>query len=215
MGPVFIKDLAGAGHDYYIFCDHLGTPLAYKNTTTGQIYVNPASPWGESLANAPTRGSPYTNQNFERPPDAIFPTVPLGLAGHLHDADTGLIYMHHRYYDPQLGHFLNPDFRAPDIYDPSTFTEPYAYASGNPMMFWDPDGLKVNKGGIKDRERVISFLEELAKLTGLELDRVSVEGYFNVGFVKSTADENSLWIDDKGDVGVGVKKESGSSFFYG
>ncbi len=142
MGPAFIKDLTGAGHDYYIFCDHLGTPLAYKNTATGQIYVNPVSPWGESLANAPTRGSPYTNQNFALPPDAVFPTAPLGLAGHLHDADTGLIYMHHRYYDPQLGHFLNPDFRAPDLYDPSTFTEPYAYAAGNPMMFWDPDGLK-------------------------------------------------------------------------
>ncbi len=156
LGPAFIKDLTGAGHDYYIFCDHLGTPLAYKNAHSGTIYLNPQSPWGESLANAPTRGSPYTNQNFALPPDAVFPTVPLGLSGHLGDADTGLIYMHHRYYDPQLGHFLNPDFRAPDIYDPSTFTEPYAYAAGNPMMFWDPDGLAVIiwKGNKADQVKI-------------------------------------------------------------
>nr|WP_243436152.1 RHS repeat-associated core domain-containing protein [Acanthopleuribacter pedis] len=151
LGPAFIKDLTGAGMDYHIFTDHLGTPLAYKNTNTGTIYINPRSPWGESLANTPARGSPYTTQNFSLPPDPIFPTIPLGLSGHLEDRDTGLTYMHHRYYDPRLGHFLNPDFRAPDIYDPSTFTEPYAFAAGNPIMFWDPNGL-ISTGDFLETE---------------------------------------------------------------
>jgi RHS repeat-associated protein len=64
----------------------------------------------------------------------------MGLSGHQRDPN-GLVYMHNRYYSPLLGHFLTPDFRAPDIYDPTTFTEPYAYAAGNPFAFWDPDGL--------------------------------------------------------------------------
>jgi RHS repeat-associated protein len=67
----------------------------------------------------------------------------MGLAGHLYDTDTGLVQMHHRYYSPRLGHFLTPDYRTPNIYDPSTFTEPYAYAAGNPMLYWDPDGLAI------------------------------------------------------------------------
>nr|WP_279382541.1 RHS repeat-associated core domain-containing protein [Acanthopleuribacter pedis] len=141
-GPAFIKDLTGADMDYYIFTDHLGTPLAYKNANTGRVYINPQSPWGDSLANAPTRGSPYTGQNFTLPPDPLFPTSPLGLSGHFKDLDTGLIYMHHRFYSPALGHFLNPDFRAPDIYDPTTFTEPYAFAGGDPVLFMDGNGLE-------------------------------------------------------------------------
>ncbi|MBO1323522.1 RHS repeat domain-containing protein, partial [Acanthopleuribacter pedis] len=167
LGPAFIKDLTGAGMDYHIFTDHLGTPLAYKNANTGTIYINPRSPWGESLANTPTRGSPYTTQNFSLPPDPIFPTTPLGLSGHLEDADTGLTYMHHRFYDPQLGHFLNPDFRAPDIYDPATFTEPYAYAAGNPVLFWDLTGLAIVQGNLTQEERQL-LLMELRKITGYD-----------------------------------------------
>ena len=162
LGPAFLRDLTGSGHSYYIFCDHLGTPLAYKNTETEEIYITPHSPWGERLANDPTRGPPtaYPNQQFKTPPDAVFPTVPLSLAGHLHDEDTGLINMHHRFYSPQLGHFLNPDFRAPNIYDPTAFTEPYAYAAGNPMMFWDEDGLKSITFNVRSTNYGMSFSDE-------------------------------------------------------
>ncbi|CAM2005448.1 RHS repeat-associated core domain-containing protein [Acanthopleuribacter pedis] len=169
MGPAFIKDLTGGGMDYYIFSDHLGTPLAYKNTHTGTVYLSPLSPWGNSLANAPTRGSPFTNQNFTLPPDSIFPTVPLGISGHLFDIDTGLTYMHNRYYSSDLGHFLNPDFRAPNLYDPRTFTEPYAYASGNPVLFFDPNGL-ISTGQAIDQELdllVKEFVE--AETTAMKL----------------------------------------------
>ena len=57
------------------------------------------------------------------------------LGGHPYDPGTGLTYMHYRYYHPWLSHFLGPDFRQPDIFDPTTWNEPYAYAAGNPFMF--------------------------------------------------------------------------------
>ncbi|CAM2070434.1 hypothetical protein SCOR_33985 [Sulfidibacter corallicola] len=148
-GPVFMKDLTGGGYDYYILTDHLGTPFAYHAVGTGTVYYTPYNPWGELLASHPDRGPPYAaegsvpTEGFALPGDPVFPFVPLGLGGHLYEHDTGLVYMHHRFYHPRLGHFINPDFRAPDIYDPTTFTEPYAYAAGNPVLFMDPDGLKI------------------------------------------------------------------------
>jgi hypothetical protein len=71
--------------------------------------------------------------------------------------------MHNRYYSPLLGHFLTPDFRAPDIYDPTTFTEPYAYAAGNPFMYWDPDGLAVYLFQNKDQQVLLDIDPELIK----------------------------------------------------
>jgi len=61
--------------------------------------------------------------------------------------------MHHRSLVVRLGQFATPDYRAPNLYDPSTFTEPYAYAAGNPMLYWDPDGLEVRVTG--DQKKVI------------------------------------------------------------
>ncbi|CAM2010866.1 Ig-like domain-containing protein [Acanthopleuribacter pedis] len=158
LGPAFIVDLRDAANSYYLFNDHLGTPFAYKRVGDGKVFYTPYSPHGESWWDsiqardatgsetmagnqAATATSYDLGKGYERPALGIFTEPFLGLSGHKRDADTGLTYMHHRFYDPQLGHFLNPDFRAPNIYDPSTFTEPYAFATGNPMMFWDPNGL--------------------------------------------------------------------------
>ena len=58
--------------------------------------------------------------------------------------------MHHRYYNPLLGHFLAPDFRAQGIYDSTTFSQPYTYAAGNPLIYWDPDGLQVSVNFFSD-----------------------------------------------------------------
>src|SRR5690606_14219026 len=35
VGPVFIKDLV-EGDDYFLFCDHLGTPFGYWRVRTGE-----------------------------------------------------------------------------------------------------------------------------------------------------------------------------------
>jgi uncharacterized lipoprotein (TIGR02269 family) len=158
-----VQCLVDAPNSFFIFTDHLGTPFAWVKVSTGEITYTPYSPWGELLAHDPTRGPPaFPEGNIPAsgiplPEFSGFPgnLPPLGLAGHLIEQDTGLVVMHHRTYHPRLGHFLTPDFRAPDIDDPSTFTEPYAYAAGNPGMYWDEDGLQTRSTG--DGYRAIEF----------------------------------------------------------
>ena len=55
------------------------------------------------------------------------------------DEDTGLYYENFRYYDPQLGRFIQPDDIIPDLADPQSCNR-YAYVRNNPLRYTDPSG---------------------------------------------------------------------------
>lgn len=63
------------------------------------------------------------------------PLALLGYAGEKTDAETGLIYLRARYYDPTTARFLTRD--------PAEVltSAPYSYTSGNPLNRTDPSGL--------------------------------------------------------------------------
>jgi RHS repeat-associated protein len=60
-------------------------------------------------------------------------------AGEQYDAETALIYLRARYYDPQTGRFLSPDPTAGDPRDTQSLNV-YAYARNNPLRYSDPSG---------------------------------------------------------------------------
>jgi RHS repeat-associated protein len=55
------------------------------------------------------------------------------------DEETGLYYYGARYYDPQLGRFVQPDSIIPNPFDPQAYDR-YAYARNNPLKYTDPTG---------------------------------------------------------------------------
>lgn len=55
------------------------------------------------------------------------------------DDDTGLYYFNFRYYDPQLGRFMQPDDIIPGLSDPQSYNR-YAYVRNNPLRHTDPLG---------------------------------------------------------------------------
>jgi RHS repeat-associated protein len=61
---------------------------------------------------------------------------PLRLVGQYADLETGLHYNLARYYEPRSGTFLSPD---PAGLDAGSL-DLYAYANGDPLNFFDPDG---------------------------------------------------------------------------
>ncbi|WP_157355473.1 RHS repeat domain-containing protein [Stenotrophomonas maltophilia] len=89
--------------------------------------------------------SPYGEP--DAPPDAEIP----GYAGHLSDADTSLVYMGQRYYDPAIGIFISPDPITPHENPLGAFNR-YRYANSNPYRFTDPDGRLSRGTGWDDRQ---------------------------------------------------------------
>ncbi len=101
---------------------------------------------------------------------------PVGYRGEYHDTESGLIYLHNRYYDPEIGRFITED----PVKDGSNW---YVYCGNNPIMFVDPSGLEITLSGItsKDDERFIA-------LQNLTDDTLDVD--FKTGTVSYTANEN-------------------------
>ena len=65
---------------------------------------------------------------------------PFRYRSYFYDTDTGLYYLKTRYYDPEVGRFLNMD--AVDYADPETLggLNLYSYCNNNPVMYSDPTG---------------------------------------------------------------------------
>ncbi len=109
----------------------------------GSIRVSFA-PVGQAVANQSHDYAP-----FGLPITALGLTVPQG-KGYIDerfDPETGLQYLHARYYDPKLGRFLSPDTWDPTV--GNVGTNRYAYAMNDPINMSDPLGNEPH-GGVND-----------------------------------------------------------------
>ena len=62
--------------------------------------------------------------------------------GQVKDDETGLYFFGNkggRYYDPELGRFIQADDRIPDLSNPQSYNR-YSYCLGNPLKYTDPSG---------------------------------------------------------------------------
>lgn len=70
--------------------------------------------------------------------------TPYGFNGEEADPETGLIYLRNRYYDPEIGRFISPDYVLGSLQNPQTLN-PYVFVLNNPLTFVDPTGLQAIK----------------------------------------------------------------------
>ena len=92
--------------------------------------------------------------------------LPLGFAGGLHDADTGLIHFGYREYDPATGRFISPDplgYAGGDV-------DLYGYCQNEPVNGTDPFGLfrfgKRTLGALKSLDtKTAKKIKDAAKNT--------------------------------------------------
>ncbi|WP_234023199.1 DNRLRE domain-containing protein [Sorangium cellulosum] len=114
-----VPDLIVKGaNTYRVLTDHRGSPRLVVHATTGAVAQRlDYDEFGRVLLD--------TNPGFQ----------PFGFAGGLYDRNTGLVRFGARDYDPETGRWTAKD---PTLL--ADGTNVYAYASGDPINYFDPDG---------------------------------------------------------------------------
>jgi RHS repeat-associated protein len=120
----------------FLIKDHLAsnriTTRMGSIPTTRLDYGPYGQPLGSNGATLPTTGQPQTK----------------GYISERYDPETGLQYLHARYYDPELPRFLSPDDWDPILEDVDI--NRYAYAGNDPINLSDPNGHSYGWGGLYD-----------------------------------------------------------------
>jgi len=108
---------------YYYHSDHLGSSNIITDRVGNVVQHYEYSTFGHSTYTSSTSAFALSNRYTDQ----------------ILDDETGLYYYGARYYDPQLGRFVQPDteVQAPDC--PQTLNR-YSYSLNNPLNFTDPSG---------------------------------------------------------------------------
>lgn len=107
----------------YMLRDHLGSVRAITNSAGAKVEGAVYQPFGEQT-------------NWQSP--SITEPESKGWIGERYDADAGLQYLNARYYDPELGLFIQPDWF--EVTEPGVGTNRYAYSGNDPVNRLDPTG---------------------------------------------------------------------------
>jgi RHS repeat-associated protein len=102
-----------------LHADQLGSVRLAANATGAAVQTQTFTPYGQRVQTTAAREE-------------------LGYIGERHDAETGLMYLNARYYDPAVGRFISPDWFDPT--DPGVGVNRYAYSHNDPVNFSDPSG---------------------------------------------------------------------------
>jgi RHS repeat-associated protein len=111
---------------YYYHNDHLGTPQTLTDQAGAVVWRATYDPFGQATVNEDPDGNGVLMKNNVR------------YAGQYFDAETGLHYNWHRYYDPKVGRYISSD---PIGLRGGLNT--YLYARANPLKYIDPAGLET------------------------------------------------------------------------
>ena len=119
-------------------------PAEQVNLATGAVTYLVTDSLGSVRGAVSSSGSLTGTTNYDawgnpESTGGLTATTPFGFAGGYTDP-AGLIYLQHRYYDPQTGQFLSVD----PLVDRTL--QSYSYANGDPVKDTDPSGMRSTFG---------------------------------------------------------------------
>ena len=124
------------GNFYYAKKDAQGNISALLDGIGNLVVEYKYDAWGNHKVLNPN-GTENTEPSF------IGNVNPFRYRGYYFDTNTGLYYLQSRFYDPEIGRFLNAD--TIDYLEPDTVNglNLYAYCGNNPVMYYDPFGTSL------------------------------------------------------------------------
>jgi RHS repeat-associated protein len=108
---------------YYYLPDHLGSSNVILDRQGNVVQQYQYGTFGQTTFTGSGTAYPVSNRYTDQ----------------IMDDDTGLYYYGGRYFDPQLGRFIQPDPTVPNPCDPQSLNR-YSYVRNNPLNLSDPSG---------------------------------------------------------------------------
>lgn len=108
---------------YYYHADDLGSSNVLTDRSGNIVQEYEYTSFGQTGYAANTSAYPVSNR----------------YTGQIIDDQTGLYYYQSRYYDPQLGRFIQPDSMVPSVVNSQDLNR-YSYCVNNPLKYVDPTG---------------------------------------------------------------------------
>ena len=119
----------GSNNFYYYIYNLQGDVIALADASTGKLAVTYTyDAWGKLVELKDTTTNSVGTQN------------PFRYRGYYYDTETSLYYLQSRYYDPEVGRFINADAFASTDISGVLSTNMFAYCENNPVMRSDPTG---------------------------------------------------------------------------
>jgi len=141
LGTSLIAEVNSQSGTKYSHTDALGSPIAQTSASGGLVDRTRYEPYGATAAGTNPTG--------------------IGFTGHVNDADTGLVYMQQRYYDPTAARFLSVDPVTTNTDTASGFNR-YSYSSENPYKYTDPDGREIVSANPNNNAQLASAINSQA-----------------------------------------------------
>ncbi|MBF0106549.1 MAG: hypothetical protein HQM16_14635 [Deltaproteobacteria bacterium] len=134
-GPSVVGNVSDEQYFFYVHGDHLGsTHIITEGNKDGGRHAGVVYPQGSLLQRI--EYDPFGKESYVLNPNLN--TDP-SFTGQKYDIESGLYYYKSRYYNPQIGRFVQPDTVVPSATDYQSFNR-YAYVRNNPLKYVDPSG---------------------------------------------------------------------------
>lgn len=121
---------------YYYVLNAQGDVIALADQNGNLIAKYSYDPWGKLLSVTPNGWLDEQNAYYLEVAEAN----PLRYRGYYYDSETGFYYLQSRYYDPEIGRFINADSYASTDATGLLSTNMFAYCENDPVNRSDPSG---------------------------------------------------------------------------